>query len=77
MKTIGDLLKEARNARGFSKKELGEMTHIKVSFIHALENDDWGNLPEFSTTIGNGVGFTNINQTPPTRLFGANVTLTF
>ena len=52
MKTIGDLLKETRVAKGISRNELSEVTHIKVSFIFALENGEWNNLPEFSTTIG-------------------------
>jgi outer membrane receptor protein involved in Fe transport len=34
--------------------------------------------PEFSSSdTGNAVGRTNENQTPPTRLFGANITITF
>jgi TonB-linked SusC/RagA family outer membrane protein len=33
--------------------------------------------PEFSTTTGNAVGLTDSNQTPATRSYGFNVTLTF
>lgn len=33
--------------------------------------------PEFANTTGNAVGFTNSAQTPPTRIFGFNVNLTF
>ena len=33
--------------------------------------------PEFSNTTGNAVGTTTISQTPPTRLMGFNVNLTF
>ena len=34
--------------------------------------------PEFSSSgTDNAVGRTNENQTPPTRLFGANITITF
>jgi len=33
--------------------------------------------PEFSLDISNAVGQTNANQTPPTRLFGANIQVTF
>ena len=32
--------------------------------------------PEFSTDTGNGLGNHYIRQTPPTRLYGANITLT-
>lgn len=33
--------------------------------------------PEFSVDNGNGTGLTNILQTPPTRLYGASVNITF
>ena len=33
--------------------------------------------PEFSNTTGNAVGLTSLGQTPPTRVFGFNVNLTF
>lgn len=33
--------------------------------------------PEFSNTTGNGTGTTDIGQTPPTRIFGFNVNVTF
>ncbi len=33
--------------------------------------------PEFSNTTGNALGTTDINQNPPTRIFGANVNITF
>jgi TonB-linked SusC/RagA family outer membrane protein len=33
--------------------------------------------PEFANTTGNAVGFTNVSQSPPTRIFGFNVNLTF
>lgn len=33
--------------------------------------------PEYSFTSGNGVGINTYNQTPPTRIYGANISLTF
>lgn len=33
--------------------------------------------PEFANTTGNAIGVNNIFNTPPTRLFGANLTLNF
>ncbi len=33
--------------------------------------------PEFSFDNSNATGFTNINQTPPSRFYGANLTITF
>lgn len=38
---------------------------------------NWWTDPEFANTTGNAVGTTDINQTPPTRLFGFNISLTF
>ena len=33
--------------------------------------------PEFSNTTGNAQGVNTLDNTPPTRIFGANVTLQF
>jgi len=33
--------------------------------------------PEFANTTGNAVGYTTLGQSPPTRIFGFNVNLTF
>lgn len=33
--------------------------------------------PEFANTTGNAIGFTSVGQTPPTRIMGFNVNLTF
>lgn len=33
--------------------------------------------PEFSNTTGNAIGVNDLNNNPPTRIFGANLTLTF
>lgn len=38
---------------------------------------NWWTDPEFANTTGNAVGVTDINQAPPTRLFGFNINLTF
>jgi TonB-linked SusC/RagA family outer membrane protein len=38
---------------------------------------NWWTDPEFSNTTGNAVGTTTIGQTPPTRLYGFNVNVTF
>src|SRR5258708_10872582 len=52
MKTVGDLIKEARLRRNYSREDLGEISHIKMSFIAAIEKADWENLPEFNIVIG-------------------------
>lgn len=52
MKTAGELIKEVRLRENISQKELGEMTHIKTSFIEAIENSQWDKLPEEAVVIG-------------------------
>src|SRR3989344_6726231 len=52
MKTIGQLLKEARVKKRYSLRHLSELTKIKLNFIEALEKEDWGVLPSFPTVLG-------------------------
>lgn len=52
MKTVGDLIQEARFNKGYSRQKLGEVTHIRASFITAIEKADWESLPEFAVTLG-------------------------
>lgn len=40
------------------------------------KTNEWTD-PEFANTTGNAVGTTTIGQTPPTRIFGFNVNVTF
>jgi len=40
------------------------------------ETNQWTD-PEFANSTGNDIGTTDIGQTPPTRLFGFNVNITF
>ncbi|HWA52212.1 MAG TPA: helix-turn-helix domain-containing protein [Patescibacteria group bacterium] len=52
MKTIGDLIKQARYKENLSRSDLGEMTHIRTEFIAAIEEANWEKLPPFSITNG-------------------------
>lgn len=52
MKTIGGVLKEARESKGMSHVDLEKETKIKTSFIKAIENDDWLKLPEYTVVVG-------------------------
>lgn len=52
MKTIGEVVKSARVRKKFSIKHLEDITKIKSDFIDAIEKQDWGKLPNFSTTLG-------------------------
>jgi hypothetical protein len=78
-------LRELSLTYNFSKETLG---HIK--FINALSiglvgrnlimikaKDNIWSDPEFSNTNGNAVGNTDINQLPPTRFYGANLSVVF
>lgn len=52
MKTIGQLLKDARDAKGLSFKRLEDITKIKFTFIESIENEKWDALPTFPTVLG-------------------------
>lgn len=45
-------------------------------FMWLPKTNQWTD-PEFSNSTGNGQGVNNINNTPPTRLMGASISLTF
>ncbi len=52
MKTIGQLLKEARDKKGYSLIKLENITKIKLEFIDSIEKEEWNNLPAFPTILG-------------------------
>ncbi len=52
MKTIGQLLKDARDARGYSLIKMENITKIKLDFIDAIEKEKWEILPAFPTVLG-------------------------
>lgn len=52
MKNAGSVLKDAREAKHRTIQQIAEITRIKEKFLIALENCDWKNLPEFTTTQG-------------------------
>lgn len=66
----------------FLKKVKGVIQSVSVGLVGRnlatwkASQNVWTD-PEFSNTNGNGVGTTDINQTPPTRFYGANITMTF
>ena len=45
-------------------------------FTFKAKDNVWTD-PEFANTTGNAIGTTDINQLPPTRIFGANLNVTF
>lgn len=52
MKTIGEILKEARINKSFSVNDVEKVTKIRSSFITAIENGKWEELPTFPTVLG-------------------------
>jgi cytoskeletal protein RodZ len=52
MKTIGKFLKDARAKKKYSKARVAKATKIKVSFIEAIEKENWEALPEFPVVLG-------------------------
>lgn len=52
MKTIGQILKDARIDKRYSVIKLEEITKIKSSFIESLEEQKWNTLPAFPTVLG-------------------------
>lgn len=52
MKTIGQIIGSARKDKNYSFQRLEEITKIKVSFIEAIENERWQDLPSFPTVLG-------------------------
>ena len=49
---IGELLKEARLAKGYSVREVSEEIHIMSRYIDALERDDYSVFPGETYTTG-------------------------
>jgi cytoskeletal protein RodZ len=52
MKTIGNLLHDARVQKKYSLEKLENITKIKKEFISNIENEKWIELPEFPVTQG-------------------------
>ena len=52
MKTIGQLLKDARDAKGYSLIKMENITKIKIDFLDAIEKERWDSLPAFPTILG-------------------------
>jgi cytoskeletal protein RodZ len=52
MKTVGELIREARVTKKISYEKIGAKTKIKKSFILAIERNDWGALPDYPVVVG-------------------------
>lgn len=52
MKTIGEILAQARAAKGQSLAQVEKLTKIRSNFIEAIEGNEWSRLPPFPTVLG-------------------------
>lgn len=52
MKSIGQIIGGARKDKNYSFQKLEEITKIKSSFIEAIEDERWQDLPPFPTVLG-------------------------
>ncbi len=52
MKTVGEMLHEARVAKGFTFEQIERETKIRFKFLEAIELDDYSKLPSLSYAKG-------------------------
>jgi cytoskeletal protein RodZ len=52
MKTVGEMLREARLAQAFSLRDVEQGTKIRIKFLEAIEADDFTTLPSISYAKG-------------------------
>ncbi len=78
-------LREVSLSYDFPKKLMGDIGFLQSlsigivgrNLIAKRANENVWSDPEFSNTNGNGIGTTDINQTPPTRFYGININVGF
>ncbi len=52
MKTVGQILKEARLKKKIEVEDVARITKIRPQFLQFIETDDYGNLPSATVTKG-------------------------
>lgn len=52
MRTIGEIIKQARIEKNITFEKLEDLTKIKREFIKAIESEKWANLPEYPVVQG-------------------------
>jgi cytoskeletal protein RodZ len=52
MKTIGEVIREARERKKLSLYAIEQKTKIKKEFVAAIEAEKWEKLPEYPVVIG-------------------------
>ncbi len=72
MKTVGQVLQAARNAQKLDLKDVSRITCIRVSFLEAIEADDYGQLPSGAVARGfirNYCEFLGLNRLATQAIF--------
>lgn len=65
MRTAGDVLKEAREGKKKTIRQIAIQTRIKEKFLEALEKGEWDSLPDFPITQGFAQSFAQaVNANP-------------
>ncbi|OGM14174.1 hypothetical protein A3D84_03695 [Candidatus Woesebacteria bacterium RIFCSPHIGHO2_02_FULL_42_20] len=52
MRTIGQVLKDARIIKGLDLASLAKTTKIKTTFLVSIEKENWNKLPEYPVVVG-------------------------
>jgi cytoskeletal protein RodZ len=52
MRTVGEMLREAREHKSLSLEDVEEGTKIRLKFLKAIESDDFGQMPSLSYAKG-------------------------
>jgi len=52
MRTVGELLRQARFKKGLSLEEVEKLTKIRVKYILAMEENDFAKIPQATTCRG-------------------------
>lgn len=52
MKTVGEVLSQARKKKKISIRRLSQTTKIKEEFLQAIEKEEWQALPDLAVTQG-------------------------
>ncbi|MEK7521292.1 MAG: helix-turn-helix domain-containing protein [Patescibacteria group bacterium] len=60
MQTVGQILKDARESRGWSIEKIARETKIKEKFLVALEESNWEELPNLTVASGFVRSFANV-----------------
>lgn len=69
MKTVGEILRTARQEKKLTLEEVEEKTKIRKKYLLALEKDDWSKLPFLAYVRGFVKNYAEFLGLEPERLF--------